>query len=90
MSEGIAILLKSEMELAEAGDICDAIGAQIASPERFVIELDGQDPTIFALQTALSTWRSLQNAGRFSGFGPVAAKRLSSMITSDLSSAGAV
>jgi hypothetical protein len=89
MSEGTAILLKCEMELAEAGDICHSTQALIASPERFVIEFDGPDPTIFALQTAISTWRSLQNAGRFSGFGPLAAKRLSSMTTSDHSSAGA-
>jgi hypothetical protein len=77
------LTITSDLDAQAAPGVCQDLMARLGADGPFAIEFDGPTPNIFALQIALSCKRSLQDDGRFAGFGPMARQTLGDILKPD-------
>lgn len=80
MPDLATLIIKPDLEPQEVKSACDLYANRIAESGRLAVEFSETPPNIFALQVALSCKRTLEEAGHFAGFGPLAQQSLGDLL----------
>lgn len=80
MPDLATLVIKPDLEPQEVKSACDIYLNRIAVSGPLAVDFSEDSPNIFAIQVALACKRSLQEAGHFAGFGPLAQQSLGRLL----------